>query len=178
MPRWAQLVSGVAAVAVVIAMFMPCINRGNPHARKTQCLANMKSLALAITMYVEDYNRSPDPWRWSDQLMEYVVNPDVYRCPQDGELRCAYALNDGIGGTTANSLRTPDAARLVTIFESDRGWNAHGGRELLPAAPRHLDGDNFGFLDGHAKWVKRGDASTLMDWHMPPAAPPREGTGK
>jgi prepilin-type processing-associated H-X9-DG protein len=43
----------------------------------------------------------------------------------------------------------------VAIFESDRGWNAHGGPQLLPRNPRHVKGDNYGFADGHAKWYAR-----------------------
>jgi hypothetical protein len=58
-----------------------------------------------------------------------------------------------------------------TIFESDVGWNAHGGRELLPEKPRHLvgghlGGDNYGFLEGSARWVKRGAAEGLLRWEV------------
>jgi len=43
----------------------------------------------------------------------------------------------------------------VLIFESDAGWNAAGGAELLPDEPRHKRGDNYIFADGRVDWVPR-----------------------
>jgi len=51
-----------------------------------------------------------------------------------------------------------DASRInpqtVLIFESNGGWNAHGGPELL-AAPRHGRNKavNVAFADGHVESV-------------------------
>ncbi len=173
MPRWA-LLGIVLLIAIGAAIVFPLFPRlqgsgaTNPH---DWSLDNVRDLALAVEMYVTDYERVPDPRAWSDLLMPHVMNPDTFRCSQAPKLRCAYAFNDGAAGADEKLLRSPEGARLVTIFESDRGWNAHGGRELLPTKPRHFDGDHYGFLDGHAQWFKRGDTSVPMQWQV--AAPGR-----
>jgi hypothetical protein len=180
MPRWA-LLGTVLVIALGAAIVFPLFTRlqgSGPVSPHSRCLSNIKSLSLAVAMYVTDYDRVPDPRAWSDQLVEYIKNLDTYRCPQAPDLRCAYAFNDGAADATNASLEGPTARYLVTIFESDRGWNAHGGPELLPAVPRHLDGEHFAFLDGHALWVKRGDATVPLQWQLGSAAPPREGAGK
>jgi prepilin-type processing-associated H-X9-DG protein len=41
----------------------------------------------------------------------------------------------------------------VLIFETEGGWNLAGGRELLPAKPRHANAYTVGFADGHAEMV-------------------------
>ena len=45
-------------------------------------------------------------------------------------------------------------AETVLIFETDGGWNLSGGRELLPAKPRHSGAYAVGFADGHAEMVR------------------------
>jgi prepilin-type processing-associated H-X9-DG protein len=48
-------------------------------------------------------------------------------------------------------IKTPD--KIVTLFESQGGWNASGGPEQLLKHPRHLGGIVVGFADGHAEMV-------------------------
>jgi hypothetical protein len=165
MPKWAKAGVALIALAVLTAMMYPAFQRERG-SHIDRDLSNVKMLAMALEMYVSDYDALPDPAHWCDRLEEYVKSPAVFRCTQAPDLRCAYALNIGAVGLTSHS--DPEGARLVAIFESDGGWNAHGGQELLPATPRHRGGDNFGFADGRVRWVKRGDTGTPMDWHMPP----------
>jgi hypothetical protein len=174
-PKWAKIGAVLVGVAVLAAMVFPAFQReSGSHIDRD--LSNVTSLAIALRMYVEDYHALPQPARWCDRLEEYVKDHAVFRDTQVPDLRCAYALNTGAVGLAYPS--DPEAARLVVIFASDRGWNAHGGRELLPTKPRHFDGDYYGFLDGHVKWVKRGDTSVPLEWQLGSATPPREGAGK
>ncbi len=170
MPRWMKagvvLMGLVVAAALLYPVFME--ERGS---RIDTDIANIHELAFVVDMYIADYDRAPDPRVWSDQLMEYVRDPEVFRSPRARNLRAGYALNAGAQAADRRVVESPEAARLVTIFESDRGWNAHGGRELLPVKPRYEGGDNYGFLDGHVQWVKRGDTSVPMQWQV--AAPGR-----
>jgi hypothetical protein len=164
MPKWAKAGGALIALAVLTAMVYPVFRRERG-SRIVPDLSNVKILALALQMYVEDYHALPQPARWCDRLEEYLKNPAVFRDTQVPDLRCAYALNTGAVGLTSSS--DPAAARLVAIFASDRGWNAHGGQELLPATPRHLGGDHYGFADGHARWIRRGDPRVPLQWTVP-----------
>jgi len=128
--------------------------RSHPPYRYPVCLSNVKNLALGVQMYLADNNEAFPPSRdWCDRLQEYTKNDTVFQCPRADNLRCAFAYNAALDGASFASLDTP--TKTVVIFESDRGWNAAGGPELLPNEPRHLGGDNYGFTDGHATWVQR-----------------------
>ena len=159
-------VVGFAGLHLLTALLFPFFVREHGPSPPAQCLANVKNLAIALNMYLADYNAPPDPRRWCDQLLDYVKNKDVYRCPEARGSEYGYALNTGVGNVNRDAARYHGpAGDVVSIFESDRGWNAHGGRELLPAQPRHLDGDNYGFLDGHARWFEREGADKLR-WKL------------
>jgi prepilin-type processing-associated H-X9-DG protein len=134
-----------------------------------QCLSNVKSLALALDMYLTDYAAFPPSDHWGDATSdyvesatsEYVKSQDVYHCPQ-ARGAFGYAYNDALGGVAADALADP--ARVPAIFEADAGWNADGGKELLPIFARHGGGDNIGFPDGHAAWYARQKPRGGVRW--------------
>jgi hypothetical protein len=124
------------------------------HAARVQSLRNVKNIALAFQMYVADNDDIfPPAGDWCDRIEEYVKNRDVFRSPIVRGLDCAFAYNAALDGASLAQLDHP--ADTVVIFESDQGWNAVGGRGLLPDEPRHLGGDNYGFADGSARWLNR-----------------------
>ena len=105
-----ELLVVIAIIGILAAMVFPVFARARESARKTVCLSNVKNIALAIQMYLSDYNDAfpPSehraevtdfyntyggadcccrPWaqnpylRWPVILEEYVRNRDVWRCP-------------------------------------------------------------------------------------------------
>jgi prepilin-type processing-associated H-X9-DG protein len=119
------------------------------------CLSNIKNITLAFQMYLADSDDTfPPAADWCDTLMAYVKNPAVYQCPQHaGDAACSYAYNASLERGDCAALA--DDTNTVVVFESDVGWNAIGGPELLPDDARHYVGDNYGFADGHAQWLRR-----------------------
>jgi len=96
--------------------------------------------------------RLPPASSWCDALIPY--GPEGLR----GHMSVLHqgwpcALNSSLAGVTFHALQDPE--RTVMIFESDAGWNAAGGPELLPDEPRHFAGDHYGFADGHVEWLPR-----------------------
>ncbi len=136
-----------------------------PH--RAICLSNTKNLALALQMYVQENDDVfPPAAGRCDSLGDYVKDESVFQCPEAPDLRCAYAYNRALGGASMSDLADP--VTTVAIFESAIGWNAAGDASRLTAVLRHLDGDNYGFADGHASWVKREDLSLgRADLHWP-----------
>jgi len=131
------------------------------------CVANAYHLARAMRAYMEDNDkRLPLAQKWCDQLSPYVESPKSFVCPQAWRLRCGYAYNTCLSGRRSASVVVPE--NTVAIFESDRGWNAHGGAELLPRAPRHYHhGDVYGFADGRARWRSRRPAPSAPAGERP-----------
>jgi prepilin-type N-terminal cleavage/methylation domain-containing protein/prepilin-type processing-associated H-X9-DG protein len=52
-----ELLVVIAIIGILAAMLFPVFARAREAARKIQCLANVKNLALAVNMYLTDYDR-------------------------------------------------------------------------------------------------------------------------
>ena len=65
------------------------------------------------------------------------------------------------------------AADTVMLFESDTGWNAVGGSEMM-AAHRHCSGLNVAFVDGSVEYVEYKNIGKLR-WNPYTNAPTAVG---
>ncbi len=147
----------VAVVGVIAGWCYMIYAREAPVTRKDHCLANVKVLAMAVQMYAADYDgRPPTASAWPEVLAEHEVggsySTHISGCGEARGREQSYAYNRGVAG---RSTCGADTAYVLSIFESDAGNASVDGKELLPASPRHMGGDNVGFLDGHAKWWRR-----------------------
>jgi prepilin-type N-terminal cleavage/methylation domain-containing protein/prepilin-type processing-associated H-X9-DG protein len=52
-----ELLVVIAIIGILAAMLFPVFARARESARKTQCLANVKNIAIAIQMYLTDYDK-------------------------------------------------------------------------------------------------------------------------
>ena len=144
-------------------------------ARASACQSNLKQIALAHLMYVQDHGETlPPAPHWPATLHPYIKNNEIYRCPSDQSANVptwqgvgvGYAVNGAVGGMNLKAVQSPadtplsfDAARLV------------GGQN--DAVFRHNEGANCAYTDGHVTWVR--DADWASKWHAPtaPARGPR-----
>jgi len=79
-----ELLVVIAIIAILAAMLFPVFARARESARKIQCLSNVKNLAMAVQMYVVDYDRLPPNEHRPEVLNWYAATK------QDGELtECA-----------------------------------------------------------------------------------------
>jgi prepilin-type N-terminal cleavage/methylation domain-containing protein len=106
-----ELLVVIAIIAILAAMLFPVFARARESARKIQCLSNVKNIAMAMQLYLTDYDMTPPKehraevlafvenktgsgWQWwakADRvnpylawpvvLDEYIKNRDVWRCP-------------------------------------------------------------------------------------------------
>jgi len=145
--------AGAASVGVVAA----AIGGAPEVAHKMICLAKVKTVTAAMEMYLADNDGAfPSADTWCDTVGSYLqtgTDKHVFECPSVPELRCGYAYNAALSGMRRDDLS--DRANTILLFESDKGWNAADGSDILPNAPRHLGGDNGSFADGHARWLSR-----------------------
>jgi len=149
--------------------------RSRESAYADQCRANVHQLAQAMRIYVEKNDDTfPPADKWCDAISPYVEDPKSFVCPERPRLKCGYAFNRALSGIRADNLE--NSGSLVVIFESDRGWNASGGKELLPREPRHYAAtDTYGFANWHAsRWSRRASDPE----HQPEWEPMRAVLGK
>jgi hypothetical protein len=125
----------------------------NTVGRRITCLANVKAITSALEVYISDNDQTPPPMAtWCDAIKPAIGERQLL-CPSAAAPRGGYAYNTALGRKAYGAAG--NRAFLILLLESDRGWNAAGGPELLPDTPRHLGGDNLSFVDGHAMWVRR-----------------------
>ena len=158
------IVSGASGVMLLLlaAMLLPALGKAkNSKAQAISCMSNARQITLAVVMYAGDNTNSfPTGTNWCDALSTYAGRPQVMKCPNDtNQLRSGFAFNSSLSGMTNVP---PDA---VVIFESDAGWNASGGKELLIAKPRHGNTYTVGFADGH---VEMATPAQLQQLHWYP----------
>ncbi len=123
-----------------------------PDAQQAACLSNLKQIAIGMLMYAQDHDMHlPDAATWMDDLMPYLRNPGLYHCPAAPHLEYGYAMNASLSGRSLAEVT--EEALVVIAFDCDSGTrNAAGGADAVADPPRHGDGNNYAFVDGHCKW--------------------------
>jgi prepilin-type processing-associated H-X9-DG protein len=156
------IVSGIFLfmIPVFAAMMLPALAQAKQKAQEINCMNNEKQLALAVIIYSNDHtNHFPPAATWCDAIKTSVGSEQVFRCTAaDSTSRCDYAFNAKLDGMDESKVNP----KTVIIFESDAGWNANGGPELLPAKARHLRKFYVvAFADGHVEAVNQSRLNTL-----------------
>jgi prepilin-type N-terminal cleavage/methylation domain-containing protein/prepilin-type processing-associated H-X9-DG protein len=88
-----ELLVVIAIIAILAAILFPVFAQAREKARQAACLSNLKQLALAQTMYTQDYDETlprailslPDGslFPWPLAIAPYVRSTAVFRCPSD-----------------------------------------------------------------------------------------------
>jgi prepilin-type N-terminal cleavage/methylation domain-containing protein/prepilin-type processing-associated H-X9-DG protein len=93
-----ELLVVIAIIAILAAILFPVFAKAREKARQTSCLSNVKQLALADLMYVQDYDEKfPHEYskidhnanwplkQWQHDLYPYTKNWQILRCPSGGD---------------------------------------------------------------------------------------------
>ena len=185
-----ELLVVIAIIAILAAILFPVFARARAKARQASCLSNVKQLMLSVHMYAQDYDggfpaRQGPPWTWPmDILVPYVKNSEIFTCPEKkggwGSAKGArYGVCWDLWGTgylgnegsftkpaeTAYLLEGYDCVYVHHWMQMYPYWrncddNAQGSPDELP----HNGGSNFGFADGHGKWLDHGKFASYGDW--------------
>jgi hypothetical protein len=127
------------AMVVLSVMYLRQHEEGRRNYRN--CMNNMQMLTDAMRMYVAEWDdRFPRAETWCDDLVPYLpqeAEPYLpFICPTTPEPKSGYAFNASLSEQRRAALSK--AKDTIVLFESDQGWNAHGGPGMLPRVPRHF----------------------------------------
>lgn len=145
-----------------LAILMPALVKARESAQTIVCISNLRTLAVALTLYADESDAFPPPDQWCDVLIDRAdVSPQNFVCPEDPTLEFAYAINESVYTMQPGRSNT----QLVVMFESDLGKNAVGGPDAVVL--RHCRGGRFGcniaFADGHTEFVTE-DRLPHLQW--------------
>jgi len=110
-----ELLVVIGILSVLAALIYPAFAGARAAARKATCVANLRQLGMAVSMYADDHDdRSPraSTWHrwqgdgtagdepgpaWEEQLFAYVESKQIYRCPAyPSKIEFSYFLNTRI----------------------------------------------------------------------------------
>jgi Domain of unknown function (DUF4190)/GYF domain 2 len=155
------IVSAVALMMIPIfaAMLLPALAAAKQKAQLINCVNNEKDLALAVKVYSGDHaNHFPPAATWCDAIATLVGSEKVFKCSAgNASSRCDYGFNAKLDGLDESKINP----QTVEIFESDAGWNASGGSELMIGKPRHARMFVVAFADGSVQQLRESQISTL-----------------
>jgi len=150
-----ELLVVIAIIGILAGMLFPVFARARESARKTQCLANVKNIAMAFQIYLTDYdafyprgNGQADAVQYVTDLCggcrldcgptdlnpylrvpvildEYIKSRDVWRCPS---ARMSTAVLNGI----PINPTTPD---WLTALKNSTSCPMGGGRVCVQSFP-------------------------------------------
>jgi prepilin-type N-terminal cleavage/methylation domain-containing protein/prepilin-type processing-associated H-X9-DG protein len=137
-----ELLVVIAIIAILAAILFPVFARARAKANQTKCLNNVKEIALAIAMYVSDYdqmwvgyaqlqigNPAPNGTGLPGLLMPYVKNWQLFNCPSSmytsqGAIQAThasqsdYVANDDVAqGNLGPMDLIPYPAECCTAFD-------------------------------------------------------------
>ncbi len=109
-----ELLVVIAIIAILAALLSPVFAQAREKGRQATCISNLKQLALAHLMYVQDYDETMlsaqlDGKRWPQLLGPYIKARGFVLCPTApytipvaGSLTYADTIKDPIGPTGFN----------------------------------------------------------------------------
>jgi len=146
--RLIEVLVAVGMLAVLGAILFPTFARSREKARTSSCMSNLKQLAIATEMFAQDHDgRLPGAVTWRDDVLPYVNNEQLFKCPSDEVDNVTYAINPLVAGRDLDEI--DDHQETVLLYEI-----GESGRPVFP----HNGGANYAFVDGHVKWYSRENA--------------------
>jgi prepilin-type N-terminal cleavage/methylation domain-containing protein/prepilin-type processing-associated H-X9-DG protein len=137
-----ELLVVIAIILILAAVLFPVFARARENARRASCQSNLKQLALAMTMYTQDYDGRLPAYQhngsatWNRiyiSLDSYVKNSQIYTCPSAPtntvSVGSAYGTQYGLPWQTA-------CANTCWVVSDANGANQPHTLDSVPDAVR------------------------------------------
>lgn len=159
-----ELLVVIAIIAILAAILFPVFARAREKARQTSCLSNMKQIALAQLMYVQDYDERTVRWSgywdageynppqfsyWYAYIIPYTKNQQIFLCPSANDKAldpgnapantylCTYAVSNGYPQQALAAFHTPAATVMMCETQSNNYYRYR----LAPNSDYLIDGN-------------------------------------
>jgi prepilin-type N-terminal cleavage/methylation domain-containing protein/prepilin-type processing-associated H-X9-DG protein len=176
-----ELLVVIGIIGVLIGLLLPALNKAREQARRTSCVANLRSLAQAMILYANDSrDRLPNsnpPLTSNDYTAtnsvlvalanKYVRSPATFHCPGDSD-PVQESIDTGWYDLPNSARGSYDfysvywmpefGPRWVRVKQAPLAWDLDGGSPTPAADQNHgVKGGNVVYADGHAEWEQQSD---------------------
>lgn len=144
-----ELLVVIAIIAILAAILFPVFAQAREKARASGCMSNQKQIALAFSMYAQDYDETYPlgqiatvvnpvtgiPVRWEDSVTPYIKAGNVggiLTCPSAASKAYAYSMNAALSGKSQASAG--NAADTVLTADGTQVPNQAVKEKTNPAA--------------------------------------------
>lgn len=215
-----ELLVVIAIISLLAAILFPVFGRARENARRASCQSNMKQMGLGITQYVQDYDDRYPAWArptdgttgnssiyWMSQIMPYVKNTQLFKCPSNSKQTTAndkngipnyYAANyysdyanygavrtiyNGIGVFCDTDAPGINAAQIGSTANTIAVCELRTGDTFLPPSGYDTNNTDFRLFSGHMSTgnflFADGHVKSLKPSQtVPPASPVNMWTSK
>jgi len=144
-----ELLVVIAIIAILAAILFPVFAQAREKARAASCLSNNKQIALAFSMYKQDYDETYPPavdpvtnlW-WENAVSPYIKGGNVggiLTCPSGASRAYAYSMNWSMSGASdatasrpSDTILTADAAQAPKEASNIKTDPAYGLPQSAP----------------------------------------------
>lgn len=125
----------IAITSILAAILLPTFMQAMEKARQVVCASNLRQLAMAISMYAEDYGGllpyvgyldtasqwQGNGWLWAELIQPYVMNEGVFSCPTTRGA-VSYGMNGLVSGAGSDSVEWPSQTVLLSDYQPLQQW--------------------------------------------------------
>jgi hypothetical protein len=135
-----------------------------PYELRQQCARNLADLASRLQWLRAKGGHRVASDRWCDTIVREYRNVGLvdkflmrpFRCPSASDAKSHYAMNPNCG---------PDSSGgTVLLFETQNGWNQHGGPELFTFDNHDPKGGLVLLNDGTVKFIRTEEQLKQLRW--------------
>ena len=135
-----------------------------PFRLRIDCARNLKMLRSSFSQHFWNMKTWPDPAEWCDAIVrnyqpessnELPIS-SYFKCPGVSEGECHYAMNP--------NCRPSSLPDTVLLFETETGWNQHGGPELFTFDNHDPKGGCVLLNHGTLKFIRTNEELLNLQW--------------
>lgn len=187
-----ELLVVIAVIAILMAILMPALNLAREHGRRTKCAGNLRSLALANTLYAANNDGWAVPcrftanqrtvlWTGNSQFRQYigyegagepgrsiVQTPERYRCPSDRQKAWLHAYAVETGSTTGTLVSYGYNIKDWFPSVGSPSWTATMDMDVLgyKLVTIQQPAEKLQFNESHDWWSKWKGADYINGWDV------------
>jgi len=176
-----ELLVVIAIIAILAAILFPVFAQAREKARAASCMSNNKQMALAFSMYKQDYDETYPPavdpvtnlW-WENAVTPYIKGGNVggiLTCPSASSRAYAYSMNWSLSAASdatttrpADTMLSADGAQAPMEASTDKTSPAYGLPQAAPYFAYTYPGLGEGYWSTAPNFKSvKGDPNATID---------------